>query len=115
MMEHDNPALGTTDGYCGPTNWANCPACRTLKCDALERIWTKNKWQGWSGLVYCGREFGKKVPGHDGFCGPNNGIPCPECSKILYPPGIDYQQLATHQMLSLWMLSLRMQQMAIKD
>lgn len=28
MKHHDYPAEGTTDGRCGPDNWANCPACR---------------------------------------------------------------------------------------
>ena len=31
MQNHNHPSNSTTDGRCGPTNWANCPACRTLK------------------------------------------------------------------------------------
>lgn len=67
------------DGNCGPTNGPNCPACRVLKTDRVERLWRKGKWQGWTGMVYCGRYFGIRSKGHDGYCGPNNGPNCPEC------------------------------------
>ena len=86
MQNHNHPANSTTDGRCGPTNWANCPACRTLKNHVVvSKFIREGRWQGWSGLVYCGHYFGKKEPGHDGYCGPNNGPPCLECAKILLP------------------------------
>ena len=92
MQNHNHPANSTTDGHCGPTNWANCPACRTLKNDVVTKFIREGRWQGWSGLVYCGRYFGKKMPGHDGYCGPNNGPPCLECAKLLLPVD-EYLQL----------------------
>ena len=85
MSRHNRPWQNTTDGYCGPNNWANCPACRVLKTDLMDQILNEDKWQGWSGLVYCGKWFGVQEEGHDGYCGPNNGIPCPDCSNISYP------------------------------
>lgn len=85
MNDHNTPADNSTDGRCGPNNWANCPACRTLKNPKVDEIQGQGRWQGWSGLWYCGRYFGKQEPGHDGYCGPNNGLPCPECHQILYP------------------------------
>ena len=85
MKYHNYPAENTTDGYCGPNDWANCPACRTLKCPAVDDMLKKGKWQGMSGLVYCGRFFGCLEDGHDGYCGPDNGSPCPQCARILCP------------------------------
>ena len=67
------------NGYCGPTNGPNCPACRVLRSDRVVSLWGKGKWQGWTGEVYCGRWFDVQEPGHDGFCGPNNDPSCPEC------------------------------------
>ena len=83
MQNHNRPAARTTDGYCGPNNWANCPACRSLKNPVVDEFVRSGLWQGWSGLVYCGRYFGRQEPGHDGHCGPNNGSPCLGCGRIL--------------------------------
>lgn len=83
MQSHNCPGYNITDGNCGPNNWANCPACRTLKSPKVEEILKEEKWQGWSGLVYCGKEFGVQEPSHDGFCGPDNGTPCPGCANML--------------------------------
>ncbi len=84
MDRHNIPADNTTDGRCGPDNWANCPACRTLKNPTVDELIRSGKWQGWSGLFYCGRYFGESEPGHDGYCGPDNGTPCPDCFRLLY-------------------------------
>ena len=51
----------------------------------MEQISKEEKWQGWSGLVYCGKKFGVPDDVHDGYCGPNNGPPRPDCSNSLYP------------------------------
>ena len=83
MQDHNRPAASTTDGRCGPDNWANCPACRCLKNSVVDEFVSDGRWQGWSGLVYCGEYFGEQEPGHDGYCGPNQGPPCPECANIL--------------------------------
>lgn len=109
MERHNYPAESTTDGRCGPNNWANCPACRTLRNPKVDKIIRSGKWQGWSGLFYCGRYFGVRIPGHDGYCGPNNGPPCPECSRLLYPTQMmrvieSYQLVAAFQSCSLYSL-----------
>ena len=83
MQNHNRPAARTTDGCCGPDNWANCPACRSLKNPVVDEFLRNGLWQGWSGLVYCGKYFGKQEPGHDGHCGPDNGLPCLKCGRIL--------------------------------
>ena len=85
MSRHNYPWKRTTDGYCGPNKSANCPACRVLKTDRMEQILKEEKWQGWSGLVYCGKKFGAPDEVHNGYCGPNNGPPCLDCSNILNP------------------------------
>ena len=87
MDRHNHPSHDLTDGRCGPNNSANCPACRTLSNSRVRQLLDEGKWQGWSGLVYCGRRFGKVLVElrHDGYCGPNNGPSCPECKKILIP------------------------------
>ena len=74
-----------TDGICGLDIGPNCPACRTLKTRAVDDIVERGKWQGMSGLVYCGNHFGKKADNHDGYCGPDNGPQCDECFGIQYP------------------------------
>lgn len=71
------------DGNCGPTNGPNCPACRVLKSERVEKLRRRGKLQGWTGEVYCGRYFGIQSEGHDGYCGPNNGPSCPECYNEL--------------------------------
>ena len=82
MSGHNYPGKNITGDYCGPDNGANCPACRVLKTDQMEQILKEDKWQGWSGLVYCGKLFSFQI---DGYCGPDNGPPCCDCSNILYP------------------------------
>lgn len=75
MKDHNIPSKSITDS-CGPNVSANCHACRTLKNDRITALWNDGKWQGWSGLVYCG----------ENSCGPDSGPPCPECKKILAVP-----------------------------
>ncbi|KAL9956342.1 hypothetical protein ACROYT_G037807 [Oculina patagonica] len=71
------------DGCCGPISGINCPACRVIRTGTVAKLWKKGKWQGWTGAVYCGRFFGVQFKGHNGYCGPNNGPSCPECSNEL--------------------------------
>ena len=79
MEDHNNPFKSITDS-CGPNDSANCHACKTLRNDRIMALWNDGKWQGWSGLVYCGKNY-------DGYsCGPDSGQPCPECKKILAVP-----------------------------
>jgi hypothetical protein len=79
MERHNFPAENMTDGYCGPDNGPNCPACRVLRTDKMDRLNKQLKFQGYSGYVYCGEWMGKIEPGHDGYCGPDNGPPCEDC------------------------------------
>ncbi|XP_029199726.2 uncharacterized protein LOC114964559 [Acropora millepora] len=71
------------NGFCGPNDGVNCPACRALKTDRVVSLWEKDKWQGWTGAIYCGSYFGVQCVWHDGYCGPDNGPQCPECYKEL--------------------------------
>lgn len=101
MQNHDQFSKGTTDKNCGPNNWANCHACRVIldivNADgSLEELPTVKKciadgrWQGISGLFYCGKTYSSpfvdilKVK-RDGVCGPDVGLPCTDCGKIMYP------------------------------
>lgn len=101
MTNHDQFSKGTTNKNCGPNNWANCPACRVIldivNADgSLEELPTVNKyiadgrWQGFSGLFYCGKTYNSSFVDtlnvkRDGVCGPDVGIPCTDCGKIMYP------------------------------
>lgn len=80
----DSWQIRGTDGRCGPTNGANCPSCRVLDNDQIP---TKNSdgrdvWQGFTGMFYCGKMFGKPNNGWDGRCGWNNGPSCEACRKL---------------------------------
>ena len=87
MESHNNPYYKISNGICGGERsnpgGPNCPACRTLKC---ERSFLNDKrvrrWQGWSGMIYCGRT--KYHPcGHS--CGSDTGYPCIECKALIDP------------------------------
>ena len=80
VMERHNIPYPSLTKRCGPTN---CPACRTINTTKVQELWETGKWQGWSGLVYCKKEFKPEVRTHDGVCGPNNGPACPECTNTL--------------------------------
>ena len=85
MSSHNNPVPNVTE-CCGLFDKGpNCPACRTLKHPDVESF-PKNKetWQGWSGMIYCWKYFGKQdETDHDGYCGPDYGFACPECKALL--------------------------------
>ena len=85
VMEHHNrPAESLVkQDRCGLETSANCPACRTIKTDKVQALVEIGKWQGWSGMVYCKKEFGPVNLAHSGFCGANNGLACPECREFL--------------------------------
>ena len=87
MLGNNRPCRTTTDEICGPNSGPNCPACRVLRTDASDNVVRQGRWQGWSGWVYCGerRNYLEGIPGHDGHCGPNNGVPCEVCFHILCP------------------------------
>lgn len=71
---------------CGPNNGPNCPACRTIKCPKVDMILKGGRWQGMTGMVYCGRPFAKPAQihaKHDGMCGSDNGPACLDCERIL--------------------------------
>lgn len=99
MLNHNQVGKATTDGYCGPDNWANCAACRVIvrikgkdnqskDISKLEECRQKGRWQGLSGLFYCGNKDKKfadlKHVDSNGICGPDTGIPCTECGNELY-------------------------------
>ncbi|VDI49774.1 Hypothetical predicted protein [Mytilus galloprovincialis] len=100
MITHNQVGESTTDGNCGPNNWANCPACRVItrikddenkstEIPKLTKCLGKGKWQGLSGLFYCGKKdlkLGKdlKYMKSDGICGPDTGVPCDNCGQELF-------------------------------
>ena len=85
VMERHNFPYPSVTKRCGPETSANCPACRTINTPKVQELRKMGKWQGWSGLVYCGKKFfGQPGPDHNGFCGPNAGPPCPECWDYLH-------------------------------
>lgn len=107
MKTHNQVGKGTTDGFCGPNNWANCAACRVVtrikdkdnkskQIPKLEACLQQGKWQGLSGLFYCGKQDAKFATGlkfvkSDRKCGPDNGLPCNDCGKELFNDyGIDF-------------------------
>ena len=84
MKRHNYPADDMTDGYCGPNSGPNCHACRVLKTKKMDKLNKEQKFQGYSGYIYCGQWMGVIEPGHDGYCGPDNGTPCDHCySEIM--------------------------------
>ena len=68
---------------CGPTVGPDCPACRTIKNVRVQKINHNygERWQGLSGLFYCGKRIGVQPSGQDMYCGPDNGPQCPECEQ----------------------------------
>jgi hypothetical protein len=83
MSGHTYPGDTNIDGVCGPQKGPNCPACRTIKNKKVDEILTKQKWQGMTGRVYCGRLFTEPTGRHNGVCGMNNGPACPDCIDLL--------------------------------
>jgi hypothetical protein len=81
---HNYPGSNQTDGRCGPTNGANCFACRVLRNSDLPRAncISQRVWQGSSGEFYCNKPSKKQGHGHDAVCGPNNGPSCAWCSSL---------------------------------
>ncbi len=61
----------------------NCPACRTLSKPKKDGIEIESQWQGWSGFVYCGKNFESEGESKVLTCGIHNGKPCPDCHKIV--------------------------------
>jgi hypothetical protein len=82
--DHNYPGSNLTNNFCGPNNGPNCDACRVLSNPQIPKTNGQRKvWQGSSGCFYCGVFFGKLNIFHDGYCGPNNGTPCPECFALI--------------------------------
>lgn len=109
MQSHNQNVPPTIDSKCGPNIWANCPSCRVfkdlkthqgniVKITKLTESLEEGRWQGLSGNFYCGKNFSNefltfrfgKCITTDGVCGPDQGIPCSECGRIL-KPGYSYE------------------------
>ena len=83
MIKHTYAGPNYTD-VCGPDEGPNCPACRTIKSTKVQMILAGERWQGMTGLVYCGKE--RTWPpqiAYNGRCGIDDGQACPECHAIL--------------------------------
>ena len=72
VMERHNIPYDNLVNRCEPGG-PNCPACRTLG----KPLRIGEKWQGWSGFVYCEKKL------DEGKCGPHNGFPCKDCCNII--------------------------------
>lgn len=90
MEDHNRPERSHTDGRCGPTNGANCPACRTLiepKKNKIASILAGGRFQGWSGDVYCYKQNNigpfRSAKTRMRVCGPNFGEPCSSCYGLI--------------------------------
>ena len=79
MENHNFPDNDLTDGIWGPESGPNWPAWRVLKTDKMDLLNKNGKFQGYSGMIYWGKNWNKKSKGHDGLCGPDNGPPWDEC------------------------------------
>ncbi|UJR06761.1 hypothetical protein I4U23_011048 [Adineta vaga] len=88
-MNHNDAPFGTvgSDGFCGPDDGPNCHICR-----CYGGILTRKNDQGYpakqgeTGLFYCGRKMKTNKKGkkrHNGICGPDNGICCESCYRLL--------------------------------
>jgi hypothetical protein len=58
---------------CEFNNFVNCPACRVFKSVMTEKITKADKWIGYSGLIYCGKED----------CKVDEGKNCEDCWKMM--------------------------------
>ena len=91
METHNFPADNMTDGYWGPDDGPNWPACRVLLTDKIEDLHSEGKFQGYSGMIYWGNEMDSKEIGHDKICGPDNGSPWDDCLReIFYDSDSEY-------------------------
>ena len=79
MHGHNLPDIDRCDGVCGPDDGPNCPACRTLKTDKMDKLNAAGKFQGYSGMIYWGKAILFGGIGNNGFWGPDNGQPWDEC------------------------------------
>ena len=84
MKGHNHPGFDIGNGVCGPESGPNWPACRTLKTDKMDELNKEGKFQGYSGMVYCGDKMKKRDKYHDGRCGPDNGPPWDECLTQIF-------------------------------
>jgi len=91
VMEDNGFPFGRVrcNGYCGPNDGPNCPTCIMYGCTSHGEEYPKLKvgdyctvaQSGETGLFYCGRVFKHRKT--DGYCGPNNGLNCAHCHKVL--------------------------------
>ena len=84
MENHNFPDDDITDGIWGPESGPNWPAWRVLKTGKMDELNKNGKFQGYSGMVYCGKKMKKSNKWHDGVCGPDNGSPWIDCMKIIF-------------------------------
>ena len=76
IQSEDTPAShGITDDACITV---------TLLGDGVARAYGRDVAH--QDILYCGRMLGTTlIPGSDGYCGPANGPPCPDCRKATKP------------------------------
>ena len=72
------------DGTWGPDNGPNCHSWRTLATKKMDRLNKKLIFQGYSGMIYCGKEIITYKGDKEKYCGPDNGVPCDKCFWLTY-------------------------------
>ena len=82
LKNHNFPFNDKKDEVWGPDGGVNCAACRTLRTPIIDEINKQGKFQGSSGLIYCGKKMKVKGLNQNGFCGPHIGYVCQDCKKI---------------------------------
>ena len=70
---------------CGPDFGPNCPAWRTLATKRIDELNAEGRFQGLSGLVYCGKKLKGDPRIGDGVCGPDSGEWCEDCYDSIHP------------------------------
>ena len=84
MRGHNHPGRDDLcDGLWGPANGPNCPSCRILRTEKMDKLNKKGNFQGYSGMIYCGKKMKVKGIRHNGFWGPGNGPSCYNCLSYL--------------------------------
>ena len=104
MKGHNHPDDDICDGVCGPESGPNCPACRTLRTEKIDELNAAGKFQGYSGMVYCGKAIEVRGEGHDGVCGPDNGPPWDKWLSYVYNEAESIQYLLKIMKIKLWII-----------
>ncbi|CAG2210401.1 unnamed protein product [Mytilus edulis] len=104
MQSHNQNVPPTISFKCGPEIWANCPSCRVFKdvqcyCGnhpvkliTINKCLNEGKWQVLAvtfivetSMQRNSQRFDTILASNLMVCGPDQGIPCTDCGKVLKP------------------------------